>query len=176
MNRDLPDYLKGPENYWNSLGTAFKALNEAAKEAEEGSTKAAHMLDPTDFYNMVNEFNNIAQLSGTKINFLGHELNGDMTSAAKLIEEGMRTLSNVDGDGVKVDLTKFGANFTGGAEGMAKGVHAGIKAMAESQIEMLDGMIQLLETVVAMEGLKDIAGTDNEIDLTDLFPKFTVEG
>lgn len=176
MNRDLPDYLKGPENYWNSLGTAFKALNEAAKEAEEGSTKAAHMLDPTDFYNMVNEFNNIAQLSGTEINFLGHKLNGDMTSAAKLIEEGMRTLSNVDGDGVKVDLTKFGANFTGGAEGMAKGVHEGIKAMAESQIEMLDGMIQLLETVVAMEGLKDIAGTDNKIDLTDLFPEFTVEG
>jgi len=176
MNRDLPDYLKGPENYWNSLGTAFKALNEAAKEAEEGSTKAAHMLDPTDFYNMVNEFNNIAQLSGTEINFLGHKLNGDMTSAAKLIEEGMRTLSNVDGDGVKVDLTKFGANFTGGAEGMAKGVHEGIKAMANSQIEMLNGMIQLLETVVAMEGLKDIAGTDNEIDLTDLFPKFTVKG
>lgn len=175
MNRDLPDYLKGPENYWNSLGTAFKALNEAAKEAEEGSTKAAHMLDPTDFYNMVNEFNNIAQLSGTEINFLGHKLNGDMTSAAKLIEEGMRTLSNVDGDGVKVDLTKFGANFTSGAEGMAKGVHEGIKAMAESQIEMLDGMIQLLETVVAMEGLKDIAGTDNKIDLTDLFPEFTAD-
>ena len=53
---------------------------------------------------------------------------------------------------------------------MAKGVHEGIQAMAKSQIEMLDGMIQLLETVVAMEGLKDVAGEDNTIDLTDLFP------
>ena len=87
----------------------------------------------------------------------------------------MRTLSNVDGDGVKIDLTRFGANFTGGAEGMAKGVHEGIQAMAKSQIEMLDGMIQLLETVVAMEGLKDVAGEDNEIDLSELFPEFTMK-
>jgi len=52
---------------------------------------------------------------------------------------------------MKVNLNKLGANFEGGAEGMAKGVDAGIKAMAKDQIKMLDGLIQLLETVVAME-------------------------
>jgi len=35
---------------------------------------------------------------------------------------------------------------------------------------MLDGMIQLLETVVAMEKLGDITGENDTIDISDLFP------
>jgi hypothetical protein len=42
---------------------------------------------------------------------------------------------------------------------------------------MLDGMIQMLETVVAMEKLGDIAGEDgdNEIEISDILPKFNFD-
>ena len=34
---------------------------------------------------------------------------------------------------------------------------------------MLDGLIALLETIVAMEGLSDVAGEDMNLDLGDIF-------
>jgi len=41
---------------------------------------------------------------------------------------------------------------------------------------MLDGVINMLEVIVAMEGLEDVTGEDNVIDLGDIFPNFEVNG
>jgi len=43
---------------------------------------------------------------------------------------------------------------------------------------MLDGLIAMLETVVAMqEAFEGMKGTeDGTIDMSDIFPKFNVEG
>ena len=160
MGQSLPAGMQGVENYWNSIGKAFKLLNQASENATKELNKGEIRKDSTiglqDYYNMINEFNNLAKLSGTTVNFLGMELTGNMEDAAKAIQKGFSAITNIDGEGAAVNLNKLGANFLGGAEGMAKGVDAGIKAMAESQIKMLDGLIQLLETVVAMEELEGL--------------------
>jgi len=53
---------------------------------------------------------------------------------------------------------------------MGENVSKGISSMAKSQVKMLDGMIQLLETIVAMEQLGDIdVDTDNILDLSEIF-------
>ena len=165
MDRSLPDYLQGPENYWDSVGKMFTTMKEAGESGH---------IAINDFYNIVNEMNNLAALNpGSPIKVFGQELNGSLTSAAKLIEAGFGALKNVDGKGVTIDLgtmmTNLGSSFSASAATMGKDVEAGIHEMAQSQIDMLDGMIALLETVVAMEKLGDVAGEDMSIDLGDLF-------
>jgi len=110
MNKSLPDYLQGPQNYWNSLGQAFKSLNEATKPAKKGETKLGDFIAIDDFYNIVNELNNLAGLSG-EIEFLGMKLDGSLETASALIEKGMSTLTNIDGEGDKINLSKFGLNL-----------------------------------------------------------------
>jgi len=73
---------------------------------------------------------------------------------------------------IKVALSGMEISFEEGADAFNSGVDDGIRAMAQGQIKMLDGMIQLLETVVEMEKLGDITNGDNTIDLVDLFPSF----
>jgi hypothetical protein len=52
---------------------------------------------------------------------------------------------------------------------MQSSVTSGIQAMAKSQVKMLDGLIAMLELIVAMEQLGDITGEDTHIDLGDMF-------
>ena len=163
MGKSLPNGMKGAENYWNSIGKSFKTLNEAYKKATDGDPETTATLPLQDFYNMVNEFNNLAKISGTTVNFLGMQLKGDMQSAAAAIEAGFAAITNIDGEGAAINLQKLGIDFSGAAQGMTKGVHAGIQEMARGQIEMLDGLIQLLETIVAMEQFK---GLDTDFDGT----------
>ena len=160
MGRSLPDAFKGPQNYWDSIGEMFKAINTSAQDGYMGIQ---------DFYNIVNEMNNLAAL-GTDIDFMGHTLNGSLESAASLIEAGFGALSNIDGEGVKIDLSRFGVDFASGADQMNANVQEGIKAMARSQIDMLDALIQMLEAVVAMEELGKIDIDENGIfDWQDMF-------
>jgi len=154
MNRDLPNVTQGPINYWNSVGEAFGAMREA------GSTGK---MEIQDFYNIVTEMNNLAAATGTSIEFMGQSLNGDLTNAANLIEAGFGSLSNVDGKGVQVDMGKLAANLQTGATDMGKGFDTAIKEMADSQVHMLDGMIKLMETIVAMEQLGQVDVDNNGI-------------
>ena len=170
MGRSLPDAFKGPQNYWDSIGKMFKAINTSAQDGYMGVQ---------DFYNIVNEMNNLAAL-GTNIDFMGHTLNGSLKSAASLIEAGFGALTNIDGEGVKIDLSRFGVDFASGADQMNANIEDGIHAMADSQIKMLDAMIQLLETIVAMEELGDIdvdsdglLNFDEFVDTTTDIPLFT---
>lgn len=161
MDQSLPNYMQGAENYWNSVGKAFESMNEAGKSG---------YMSIQDFRNIVNEMNNMAAMSGTELEFMGQKLNGSAESASQLIQEGMSHLENIDGKGVKINMNKFGIDISSGAEGMQKGFNEGIKTMAQSQIDMLDAAIQMLEVVVAMEKLGDIDVDENGIfSIGDLF-------
>lgn len=160
MSRSLPDAFKGPQNYWNSIGEMFNTINTSAKDGYMGIQ---------DFYNIVNEMNNLAALGG-EFQFMGYTLDGNLENAASLIEAGFGALSNIDGEGVKIDLSKFGVDFASGADQMNANVQEGIKAMAQSQIDMLDALIQMLEAVVAFEELGKIdVNNDGLFDWKDMF-------
>ena len=167
MNRKMPDTFNGPMNYWNSIGEAYGSMRDAASSGK---------MEMQDFYNIVTEMSNLAQMSGQTIDFMGYSINGDLTNASKLIQSGFNSLSNVDGKGVKVDMGKLAANLQTGAKDMGKGFDTAIQSMAKSQVAMLDGMIRLLETIVAMENLGDIdVNGDNTIDVGELFDTITLE-
>jgi len=160
MNGKLPDYLQGPANYWDSVGKAYKTMNEAA---------SAGTIDLTDYYNIVNEMSNLAAMSG-QLEVDGQKFASSAEMASYLIEQGANALTNVDGEGVKVDLSRLGVNFVTGANNMQDNFQDGIKAMAESQIAMLDAAIQVMETVVAMEKLGDIdVDSDGLLNLGEIF-------
>lgn len=165
MSRDLPDIYKGPENYWNSLNTAFDAMREAARTGNIGIA---------DFYNIVNEMNTLAELGG-QFEFMGVQLDGSMEAASQLIQQGFHAIEMIPGEGAKIKLSKIGTDFSLGADMMSSGVEDGIHAMAQSQIDMLDAMINLLEAVVAMENIDELTGDDKVLDMTDLFPKFNID-
>jgi len=53
---------------------------------------------------------------------------------------------------------------------MAEGVEDGIHAMAQSQVDMLDGLIGLLEAIVAMEAISDVdTNGDHTLDVSEIF-------
>lgn len=147
MDKDLPNSFKAPQNYWNSVGKAFTAINQAGENG---------YMEIADFYNFINEATNLVQMSGQSIDLWGMQIDGSAETAANLIEKGFGALSNIDGEGVKIDLTRLGVDFSKGADGMADGFTTGIKSLAKSQIALIDAEIAMLETFVAMEALGDI--------------------
>ena len=161
MGQSLPDYLQGPENYWNAWGNAFNAMRDAA---ENGGYAIQ------DFYNIVNEMNNIAALTGKEFTVFGQTLNGGLTGMTALLEKGFSTIKNIDGKGAKVTLEGIGIDFETGAAGMSGNILDGIHEMAASQIQMLDGLIAFLETIVAMESLSGVdTNFSGSLDLGEIF-------
>ena len=160
MGKDLPDALKGPENYWNSVGEAYKVMNESAKSG---------YMEIQDYYNIINHMSSMIEASGGNLEWMGMNAKNASERAAELIRMGMGALSNVDGEGVKINLEELGADFDLGAEGMADGFASGIQEVAKSQVEMLDAAIQMLETIVAMEEIGNIDTEGNGIDLGNIF-------
>lgn len=152
MDQDLPAGMTNPLSAWEGMGEAFKVL--------DGEDFKADRIGFQDFYNM------ITMMGDEVLAAAGIFTNGSQT-AADLIEAGAAALTNIDGE-TFVDLSKLGTNFNLGAEGMKEGLTDGIHTLAENQIEMLDAAIGVLETVVAMEGIGDVIGEDNEFTLNDL--------
>ena len=153
MDKALPEGMQGPENYWNSVGKAYKVMNESAKSG---------YMEIQDYVNIVNQMSAMAEAAG-----IDFEIKG--MNAAQLIEKGMSALANVDGEGVKIAMEGIGFDFLSGAEEMGLSFDDGIKEVAKGQIKMLDAAIQMLETIVAMEQLGDIDIEGNGIDTTDIF-------
>jgi len=158
MSRDLPNGMQNPIDYWNSTGEAYKAMNQAAKSG---------YMEIQDFYNIVNEMNNMAAASGQTLSFMGQTLSGKAEDAAALIEAGMSALKNIDGEGVKIALDSLGVDFATGAADMTGDFDTGIKEMAKSQIKMLDAAIRMLEAIVAMENID--ANGDGLFDPSEIF-------
>ena len=161
MDRDLPDVMQGPINYWNSVGEAFSTMNESAKTGRMGIQ---------DFYNIVNEMSNLIATSGQPLELAGVQLDGSAERAAELIQKGMGSLTNIDGKGVMVNLKNLGINFAAGADGAKQNFADGVHSLAESQVAMLDAAIKVLEVVVAMEQLGDVdVNSDNQLNLGEIF-------
>ena len=167
MDRDLPEVMQGPINYWNSVGKAFTAMNEASQTGK---------MAIQDFYNIVNEMNNLMAISGEQIELAGVKLDGSAEAAAALIQKGMSSLTNIDGKGVKVNLEGLGIDFAAGADSAKSNFADGVHALAESQIAMLDAAIKVLEVIVAMEQLKDVdVNGDNKLNIGEIFDLSTPE-
>lgn len=167
MDNALPEGMQGPENYWNAVGQAYKVMNESATSG---------YMEIQDFYNIVNEMQNLAVLSGKNLEFMGKTLYADGTGAAELITWAMDALANVDGEGVKINLSELGVDVSAGADSMSKGFDAGIQELAKSQIKMLDAEIALLEAIVAMEDLGQIDTNGNGLDFEEVFDNSTISG
>ena len=159
MDKALPEGMQGPENYWNSVGKAYKAMNESAKSG---------YMEIQDYVNIVNQMSAMAEAAGVDFEIKG-------MNAAQLIEKGMSALKNVDGEGVKVAMSGIGFDFLSGAEEMGLSFDDGIKEVAKSQIKMLDAAIQILETIVAMEDIGNIDKNGDGINLDDILD-FSVKG
>ena len=167
MDNALPEGMQGPENYWNAVGQAYKVMNESATSG---------YMEIQDFYNIVNEMQNLAVLSGKNLEFMGKTLYADGTGAAELITWAMDALANVDGEGVKINLSELGVDVSAGADSMSKGFDAGVQELARSQIKMLDAEIALLEAIVAMEDLGQIDTNGNGLDFEEVFDNSTISG
>lgn len=137
MDKALPEGMQGPENYWNSVGKAYKVMNESAKSG---------YMEIQDYVNIVNQMSAMAEAAGVDFEIKG-------MNAAQLIEKGMSALTNVDGEGVKIAMEGIGFDFLSGAEEMGLSFDDGIKEVAKSQIKMLDAAIRILEAMVAMEDI-----------------------
>ena len=168
MSNKIPAAQNNPLNYFSNWGKAWKTLRDSFKA--KGKDKAK--IDYQDFYNMITEMGNLAATSGVPIKLGADKFVKDADSAAKLIEQGAKALSVAADGSIKVDLSKFGMNFSSGSKEMAANIQAGIKEMAQSQIDMLDSMISLLEVVVAMEGLQDV---DTDHDMVIEVPEIALE-
>lgn len=161
MDNSIPVGMQGPENYWNAVGTAFKVMNQAGQSG---------YMEIQDFYNITQEMKNLAIMSGNDLQFMGQTIYADGSGAAELIQMAMSALSNIDGEGVKVDFSKLGQSFSGGAADMASGFDDAVKTMAKSQIEMLDAEIAMLEAIVAMEELGDVdVDQSGTLELGEIF-------
>lgn len=158
MDRTLPDDMNNPINYWNAWGKAFTAMNEARNTG---------YIAIQDFSNLVNEMQSMAIQTGQAMTFMGMTIEADGTGAAKLLEAGYSALTNVDGKGVKIALKNVGTGVVEGSDALAKDFQVGIKKMAQSQIDLLDAEIAMLEAVVAMEALD--ANQDGEFSIAELF-------
>ena len=160
MDNDIPSGQNNPINYLQNWSDAFEAISDAG---ENNNT-----MDYTDFYNIITELGNLADATGGIV-MDGEVILANSEEAASLIEKGAAALS-VSADGsVVVDLSQLGIDFVSGADSLKESVNEGIKEVAQSQIDMLDSMIQLLEAIVAMEELGDIDVEGNEIDFNDFF-------
>ena len=179
MSNKIPGAQNNPINYFNNWVQAIHTFNDALKTqgtyTKGGKTYQSGFVDYDFWYNLVTEMNNIAALGGN-IEFAGEELDGSLEAASKLIQKGAESLVVTDTGEVKVALSGMSLDFAAGADAFSSNVTEGIQALAKSQSKMLDGLIKLLEAVVAMEKLGDIDVGDNGIlDLSELFEVKTGE-
>ena len=179
MSNKIPGGQNNPINYFNDWAQAIHTFNDALKSpgtyTRGGENYESGFVDYSFWYNLVTEMNNIAALGGDIV-FAGETLDGSLEAASNLIEKGAKSLVVTDTGEVKVALSGMSLNFEEGADAFSSNVTEGIQKMAKSQSDMLGGLIKVLELVVAMEKLGDITGDNDTIDVTDLFPKFDVEG
>ena len=168
MSNKIPGGQNNPLNYYSSWAQAFSKLKDAFDLSKVNKKGKAGFIDYEDWYNIVTELNNIAAL-GEPIEIAGKKLDGSLLAASELIQEGANALTTVDTGEIKVNLGAIGTGIASAGEFMNEGVTKGIQAMAESQVNMLDGLIQLLETIVAMQKLGDIDIDGNGIDLSEIF-------
>lgn len=168
MSNEIPAAQKNPLNYAKNLTQAFQTFRDAFDLSKVKKNGKTGFMDYEDWYNIVTEFNNIATKDAPIILSDSIKLDGTLQAASKAIQAGASSLTNVDTGELKVNLTNVGIDIKSGASVLSSGVTEGIQSVAKAQMNALDGLIQMLELIVAMEELGNIAGEDTTIDLGDI--------
>lgn len=179
MSNKIPGAQNNPINYYENWASAFGKIRTALQtKASVTNRKTGKkelrqgLIDYEDWYNIVTEMGHIAEMVGGDGIKFGNKTLRSAEDAAALIEEGAKALTVDKSGNVKVALGSIaglGIDMKTGAETMAENVDEGIRSVAKSQVKMLDGLIAMLEIIVAMEQLGDITGEDTTIDLGDIF-------
>ena len=181
MDNKIPAGQNNPLNYAKNWTKALKAIKDAYKvknsyDLNAGGVKRTRTgyMGYEDFYNIVNEINNMAGIMkqpiqiGKTIEGDAITLDGSLTSASDAIMHGIDTLTAVDTGDMMVNIGALGINLAKGGKEFENNIDAGIDAVADAQIRALDGLIAMLELIVQMEELGDIAGEDMTIELPDI--------
>lgn len=157
MDKDVPKGYENPMSAWEGMGDAFKVFE--TKEFKAGR------MDFTDFYNMISQM----EAAGVTLQTSAGAFEINAQNAAMLIEKASGALEMVDGESF-VNLSNLGLDFKLGAEGFKNGLTDGIHTLAQSQIDMLDAAIQMLDTIAAMEELGDIdTSGDGILNVDEIF-------
>lgn len=158
MDRAIPDEIQSPLNVWQNAADAASALQDAKTNGYMGAE---------DFYRIVTTASEYMAAAGQEFSVAG-------MTYEDLISKATSSLATANGNLV-VDFSKFGIDFAGGIDDMASGLEDGLKALAEEQIEILDGMIAMLETMKTIQDINDtidgsVDGKKNGLfDFTELF-------
>ena len=169
MSNKIPAAQNNPLNYAKNWSQALQTFRDAFKTSSGTKNGKTGFMDYTDWYNIVTEMNNIATKEAPIILSDAIKLDGTLKAASDAIQAGADSLTAVDTGDIKVNLGAIGIGIESGAAAMQDSVTKGIQSAAQSQVEMLDGLIAMLEIIVAMEQLGDITGEDTQIDLGDIF-------
>jgi hypothetical protein len=127
MEQDIPAAQNNPLNYWNNWVTAYNAIQDSISG---GEGKTGYM-DYSNFYNLVTEMGNLAEMTGQAIP-LGETVLSNAEDAADLITRAAGALEVTSDGSLKINLEGIGVDFQSSAEGMADSVDAGIHAVAQS--------------------------------------------
>lgn len=158
MEQDLPTGMTNPLSAWEGLGQAFEVL--------DGEDFKAGYIDYTDLYNMISMMDE----AGIELSSVAEGFNDEAHTAADLMNAAAAAMVSVDGE-VFVDLTKLGETFKLNADGMKEGITDGLEVFAQSQIELLDGQIAFLETIVEQQKIFDELDVEQDgIDFSELLP------
>lgn len=168
MSNKVPGAQQNQLDYYQNWATAAQKVNDAFDVSKNSKNGQTGFIDYQDWYNIVNEINHIAGATGTEIEIAGVVLDGKLEKAASLIQKGADALTTIDTGEVKVNLGAAGLNIKSAGQLLTKDVNTGIQKFTQAEAEMLDGYIQLLEVIVAMEGLDDVVGEDMTLDLPDI--------
>ena len=157
MDQNLPTGMTNPLSAWEGMGQAFEVL--------DGEDFKAGKIDFTDFYNIINQLDS----AGIELSTVAEGFNDDTQTASDLIRAAARALTVIDGE-TFVDLSKLGETFKVSADGMKEGLTDGIKIIAESQIELIDAQIAVLETVVKTQEAFEKVDLDQDSQIN--YPEF----
>ena len=164
MSHEIPGGQNNPLNWYSNWQEGYQALNEGRKSG---------YMDYKQFYNLFTEIGNLASESNPIPIGAGKFLT-NMEDAQKLITQAAGTLRvNAATGKLEVsfkELAKLGISFGKAGGEMDESITAGMKEFANAQVNMLDGLIKMLETIAQMEDLKNIGDGDGTLDLSEIFP------
>ena len=171
MDNDIPGAQKNPINYMENWGKAWNAIKDSFDPKKNGGHNG--MIKYQDWYNIANELGHIAQVTGNQFEIAGITLDGSLEKTAALIQKGADSLTAVDSGELLVSLPKMGVDFASAAGGLGANIDDGIHEIAQAEVDMLDGIIRVLEMIVAMEKLGNI---DADNDMTIEMPEIGITG
>ena len=153
MDNDLPTGMTNPNSAWEGMGEAFEIFN--------GDDFKKGRIGFTDLYNMITMMDE----AGATLVTSSTKFKKDANWAQELINAAAGCMKMIDGEAF-VDLGDLGTQFGLGASALQEGTTDGIHLIAQSQIDMLDAAIRILDTIATVEDL-DVEG--DGIDMDNIF-------